>query len=175
MALVKPVIFQIVGFQNSGKTKVMSELIKGLTSDHLHVVSIKHHGHGGKPEAAMNKDSSKHLDSGAVAAIVEGEGSLLLQAEKSAWTLEEKVQLGSFFHPDIILIEGYKKESFPKLLLVRYKDDVELLQKLNNVKAVMVWDEFLTEQQTFVTDIPWFDMNDRSAIDWTINYLKSQL
>ena len=149
----------------------MTELLKRLKADGLNVVSIKHHGHGGKPETAKNNDSSKHLESGAIASIVEGDGSLLLQSEKTMWTLEEKIKLAAFFQPDVILIEGHKNEPFPKLLLVRKKDDLELLQ-LRNIQAVMVWDEALKES---FKHVPCFYVNDPSAIDWTVDYLEKQL
>jgi molybdopterin-guanine dinucleotide biosynthesis protein B len=172
LALVKPFIFQIVGYKNSGKTTVMSKLIKRLKEDHLHIVAIKHHGHGGKPDAAASRDSTKHLESGALASIVEGDGGLLLQAEKTMWTLEEKIQLAAFFKPDIILIEGHKNELYPKLLLLRGKEDFELLQ-LPNVQAIILWGEIPKED--FLKEIPSFYLNDSSAIDWTIDYLESQL
>jgi molybdopterin-guanine dinucleotide biosynthesis adapter protein len=170
--LVKPFIFQIVGYKNSGKTTVMSKLIKRLKGDHRNVVAIKHHGHGGKPEAPANKDSTNHLESGAIASIVEGDGGLLLQAEKWIWTLEEKIQLASFFKPDIILIEGHKNEPYPKLLLLRGKEDLELLQ-LCNIQVIILWEEIPKEDA--LKEIPSFYLNDTSVIDWTRDYLESQL
>jgi molybdopterin-guanine dinucleotide biosynthesis adapter protein len=172
LALVKPLIFQIVGYKNSGKTTVMSKLIKRLKEDHLNVVAIKHHGHGGKPKAPENKDSTNHLESGALASIVEGDGGLLLQAEKTIWTLEEKIQLAAFFKPDIILIEGHKNEQYPKLVLLRGKEDLELLQ-LRNVQIIMLWEEIPKEDS--LKKIPSFYLNDTNAIDWTKDYLKKQL
>lgn len=172
MALVKPFIFQIVGYKNSGKTTVVSKLIKRLKADHLNVVAIKHHGHGGKPETAENKDSTNHLESGALASIVEGDGGLLLQAEKTIWTLEEKIQLASFFKPDVILIEGHKNEPYPKLLLLRRKEDLELL-RLRNVQVIMLWEEIPKEDS--LKEIPSFYLNDTSAMDWMTDYLESQL
>jgi molybdopterin-guanine dinucleotide biosynthesis protein B len=171
MAMVKPFIFQIVGYKNSGKTTVMSELIKRLKADNLNVVSIKHHGHGGKLEGTANNDSMKHLKSGALAAIVEGDGELIVQAEKAMWTLAEKIQLAAFFQPDIILIEGHKMEPYPKLLLVRSKEDLDLLH-LANIQAIIGWEEIPQWQQGSLKEIPWFDVNDPYAIDWTIEYLE---
>ena len=172
MALVKPLIFQIVGYKNSGKTTVMSKLINRLKADHLNVVAIKHHGHGGKPKAPENKDSTNHLQSGALASIVEGDGGLLLQAEKTIWTLEEKIQLAAFFKPDVILIEGHKNEQYPKLVLLRGKEDLELLQ-LHNVQIIMYWEEIPKEDS--LKKIPSLYLNDTNAIDWTKDYLKKQL
>jgi molybdopterin-guanine dinucleotide biosynthesis protein B len=174
MALVKPVIFQVVGYQNSGKTTVMSQLISKLKTAGMNVVSIKHHGHGGKPSVAPNKDSSRHLDSGALASLVEGDGSLLLQAEKPIWTLEEKIQLVSFFNPVVILIEGFKREPFPKLLLLRTKEDLKLLEMVHNIKVVISWDATFESELDPQLEIPWFQINDKSSIEWVTGFLKAQ-
>ncbi|GAA3320219.1 hypothetical protein GCM10020331_030320 [Ectobacillus funiculus] len=45
---VRPVILQIAGYQNSGKTTVAEQIISSLTKEGLRVASFKHHGHGGK-------------------------------------------------------------------------------------------------------------------------------
>jgi molybdopterin-guanine dinucleotide biosynthesis adapter protein len=171
LALVKPLIFQIVGYKNSGKTTITTELLKRLKADGLKVVSVKHHGHGGKPETAKNNDSTKHLESGAIASIVEGDGSLLLQSEKTMWKLEEKIKLAGFFQPDVILIEGHKNEPYPKLLLIRSKGDLELLQ-LRNIQVIVVWEEALKKS---FKHFPCFYVNNPSAIDWTVDYLEKQL
>lgn len=175
MAVVKPIIFQVVGFQNSGKTTIITQLIKELKAEGLQVASIKHHGHGGKPSVAENKDTSRHLEAGAIASLVEGEGRLLLQVEKS-FTIEEKIQLLRLVSPDIVFIEGYKKKDFPKLVLIREKRDIELLPSLKNVKAVMVWDQQLTESVKRLTDLPCFSMKEISMlIHWTKAYLMKSL
>jgi molybdopterin-guanine dinucleotide biosynthesis protein B len=175
MALVKPVIFQVVGYQNSGKTTIVSGLIQRLKSEGIQVMTIKHHGHGGKPEVVPKKDSSAYLGSGALATMVEGDGRLLIHAEKPEWTLEEQIQFASFFKPDLIIIEGYKKKSFPKLLLLRSDSDFELLTITNNVQAVIAWKELTKEQQDKLNGIPSFQIEDRHSIDWIVDYFKSQL
>lgn len=88
MAMVKePVIFQVSGYQNSGKTTLINKLISGLKEKGLSVITIKHHGHGGKPEAPEGKDSTSHIESGAAASLVEGEADCLcmLRRKAGAW------------------------------------------------------------------------------------------
>lgn len=154
---------------------MVSLLIERLKIDGIDVVAIKHHGHGGKPDILEQKDSSKHLKSGAVASIVEGEGSLLLQAEKPSWTLEDQIQLSCFFHPDLIVIEGYKNERFPKLLIIRDKKDLELLKKVANVQMIVVWDQQLKQYVTKHTTIPSFHINGTESIISIVNYIKRHL
>ncbi|MGG3561205.1 molybdopterin-guanine dinucleotide biosynthesis protein B [Neobacillus rhizosphaerae] len=175
MALVKPVVFQIVGFQNSGKTTFTLKLIEQLKNYQLQTVTIKHHGHGGKPDASMSKDTGKHLTSGALASIVEGGGRLLLQAEEIVCNLDDQVELMKFFKPEVILVEGYKKEHYPKLLLVRETSDIQLLEKVNNVVAVISWNDEIKEQVKEKWAGPSFLINEDTAIQWIIQYIQEQV
>ncbi|MDG2794460.1 molybdopterin-guanine dinucleotide biosynthesis protein MobB, partial [Vibrio parahaemolyticus] len=100
--------------------------------------TIKHHGHGGFPEVAQ-KDSERHRKAGAVVSSVEGAGLLSLSSLREEWSLQEIIRLYEFFEVDTILIEGYKKESYPKVVLLRSEEDVELLLKVENIVAVITW------------------------------------
>jgi molybdopterin-guanine dinucleotide biosynthesis adapter protein len=145
MALVKPIIFQVVGYQNSGKTTFIIKLIESLNNEGIKSVTIKHHGHGGRPDVIPQKDSSRHLKAGALAALVEGDGRLVLQADESFLTLDEQIRFMDFFQPDIILIEGHKKQAYPKLLILRNENDLSLITYVTNIKAVLVWNQALIE------------------------------
>ena len=171
MALVKPFIFQIVGYQNSGKTTISAKLIKFLTDRGIKTVSIKHHGHGGKPDVLEQKDSSRHLRSGALAAIVEGGGRTILQTDKQNLNLEDQIELLNFFQPDVILVEGYKQEKYPKLLLLRNKEDLALLTSVSNICAVGCWSkESDTEYMC-----PSFSINDEAIITWTAEFIEENV
>jgi molybdopterin-guanine dinucleotide biosynthesis protein B len=175
MALVKPIIFQVVGYQNSGKTTFLLKLIQVLKNDGLKIVTIKHHGHGGKPDVLPEKDSSKHIDSGAVASLVEGEGRLVLQADESSWSLDEQIRLVNFFQPDIILIEGHKYQAYPKILLLRDEKDLFLLTKVDNIKAVIVWNKTLLEMVRDRLKVQTFYITEEKAVIEVSNFLKTHL
>jgi molybdopterin-guanine dinucleotide biosynthesis protein B len=175
MALVKPIIFQIVGFQNSGKTTIMAKILKELKTTGIKAVSIKHHGHGGKPDVADQKDSARHIEHGAIAAIVEGDGRVLLQAEKTSWTLHEEIRLMEFFDPEIILIEGYKKESYPKVLLVREEEDIDQLIKLANIQFIMLWNNEIKEQLTEQIHKPCYQIDDPLGIKEIVSFLQNKI
>ncbi|XJZ28166.1 molybdopterin-guanine dinucleotide biosynthesis protein B [Bacillota bacterium Lsc_1132] len=173
--MVNPFIFQVVGYQNSGKTTVVTKLIKRLKNEGWEVAAIKHHGHGGRPEAVETKDSAKHAEAGAAVSIVEGAGRLILQADKPSWNLAEEIQLISFFQPDIILIEGHKKENYPKLLILREKKDLELLKFVNHVEIAFVWDEALQKQIESISSVISFHINDQQGMDWVAQFFHKQL
>jgi molybdopterin-guanine dinucleotide biosynthesis adapter protein len=166
--LVKPFIFQVVGYQNSGKTTILSKLIKNLTDRGTKTVTIKHHGHGSKPAVLEQKDSSRHVDSGALASLVEGSGRLILQADNLNLILEEQIELIKFFQPDVILIEGYKYKNYPKLLLLRNKEDLPLLEETTNICAVGYWLEDLNNASFY----PSFSIKDDAVIQWTAEYIQ---
>lgn len=166
--MVNPTIFQIVGFQNSGKTTLIKKVINELAQLGLTAVTIKHHGHGGKPDFQEGKDSYQHLQAGAIATLVEGDGHLLLQAERNEWSLEEKLELISFFQPNVILIEGHKHESFPKGVLIRKKEDLSLLEQLQNIKVVFYWDQLNNNLET----IQAFSIHDENGPQWLARFLQ---
>jgi molybdopterin-guanine dinucleotide biosynthesis protein B len=141
MALVKPVIIQVVGYQNSGKTTFITKLLKELGRCGSKVVTIKHHGHGGKPEVPEQKDSTKHLNAGAIASMVEGEGRAILQVESDSFGLEKQIELLGYFQPDMIIIEGHKHAYYPKIVLLRDKADIPLLKEVNNIHYIFYWND----------------------------------
>jgi molybdopterin-guanine dinucleotide biosynthesis adapter protein len=163
MALVKPIIYQVVGYQNSGKTTFILNLINELKNDGLKMVTIKHHGHGGKPDIPR-KDSSIHLEAGASAALVEGEGRIVLQVDGHEWTLDEQIRLMDFFQPDIILIEGHKKQTYPKLVILRNENDLSLITYVSNIKAVLVWEQSLLEMVGRHVEVPIFHIDEKIAV-----------
>lgn len=171
MAVVRPFVFQIVGYQNSGKTTFMKKLISELEKEQISVVTIKHHGHGGKPIIAEEKDSSQHIGAGALASLVEGDGRLILHAEKPEWKIEEQIQLLSLLKPDIILIEGHKYAGFPKAVIVRRMEDIELLSMLENIEVIYYWESSLLKS----VDISSFHIDDPAGYRYAVNILKQKL
>lgn len=170
----KPIILQIVGFQNSGKTTVVKKLIERLAADNCNVATIKHHGHGGKPDIVEGKDSSQHISSGALASLIEGDGRILLQAEKNSWSLSEQIKILEILQTDIILIEGHKKEGYPKIVLVRNVDDFNHLSKLKNIQVVLFWNEECLEMKSSLHSVPFFHINNDLGYEWIYNYLTNE-
>ncbi|WP_141535157.1 molybdopterin-guanine dinucleotide biosynthesis protein B [Bacillus cereus] len=166
-----PSILQIVGYQNSGKTTLVEKIVHALAESEMKVATIKHHGHGGFPEVAQ-KDSERHREAGAVVSSVEGAGLLSLSSLRDEWSLQEIIRLYEFFEVDTILIEGYKAEKYPKVVLLRSAEDIELLHKIENVVAIITWDKALSnlreEYKVFhITEeklyVDWFLQTVRSA------------
>ncbi len=172
--MVKPVLFQIAGYQNSGKTTLSLRLIKLLSAAGLKVATAKHHGHGGKPDVVESKDSATHINAGAAVSLVEGEGRMLIQAESKQWSLSDEIEILSCFNPDVVLIEGYKKEPYPKAVILRDEADVELLEQLTNIQAVFFRDQKLASMLKDSV-VPVFYMEGNDGVNWILDYINHQL
>ncbi|MCS1393479.1 molybdopterin-guanine dinucleotide biosynthesis protein B [Lysinibacillus boronitolerans] len=152
-------ILQIVGYQNSGKTTLMERLIKQATMEELRVGTIKHHGHGGVPMIETSKDSSRHEQAGAVVTAVEGAGTLRMSIHQNSWQLAEILAIYDSLPMDIMLIEGYKNEHYPKVVLLRTPEDQILLQQVTNILCVIYWPSYPLD--SFLT-IPAFSIHDET-------------
>ncbi len=133
-------VIQVVGYQNSGKTTYVEKLIKQATTLGISVATVKHHGHGGKPDLLDNgKDSDRHRLAGAQVASVEGDGVLQLYCKRDEWKLNDILSIYKHLAIDLVIVEGYKNETYPKVVLVRNEDDLTLLNQLTNIMAVISW------------------------------------
>ncbi len=138
-------IIQIVGYQNSGKTTLMELLIRQATSEGLYVGAIKHHGHGGPPAVDDSKDSFRHEQAGASVTAVEGDGTLRMSITQSSWRLHDILEIYASFGIDMVFVEGYKNEHYPKVVLLRTGKDRELLEKVSNILCVIYWPTYPLE------------------------------
>ncbi len=132
-------ILQIVGYQNSGKTTLTEQLIAQATIEGFVVGAIKHHGHGGVPMIESSKDSARHEKAGASVTAVEGQGTLRMSINRSHWQLADILAIYELMDMDLILIEGYKSEHYPKVVLLRRPEDQSLLQKVSNIICILYW------------------------------------
>jgi molybdopterin-guanine dinucleotide biosynthesis adapter protein len=167
-------VLQIVGYKNSGKTTLVEKLIKEASNQGYKVGAVKHHGHGGYPDIQdSTNDSNKHLQAGAVVSCVEGNGLLQIQAVRNKWTLNEILQFYSFFPLDFIVVEGFKMELYPKVVMIRKIDDLPLLSQLENIIAVISWEPL---KASIKASYPIFLIdNERQYVQWLMNYVRDVL
>ena len=134
-------ILQIVGYKNSGKTTLMGQWISLLSSRGYSVASIKHHGHDGDLEMPVTStDSMKFWRSGASSSIVSGSGTVQMHLKQEA-TLQQLKELAIYSLPDIILIEGFKQEKEPKVVMLRSEADWNELQSLSSIELIVANDD----------------------------------
>lgn len=130
-------ILQVVGYKNSGKTTLIARWVRLLKQQGLSVAVIKHHGHGGSPEIADERtDTRKFLDEGAQLTIVAG-GGVTQMIRQEELRLEQLIRHAQSIQPDVILIEGYKHEVGPKVVLVRDEADWPSLSQIQGIKLIV--------------------------------------
>lgn len=167
----KPIIFQIIGHGSSGKTTVVSKCIRKLHENNRKVATIKNHAHP-TPLKAMDegKDTYEHRKAGAV-------GSLVVSPLELQWHVKHDLQLKiddliKLYEPlqlDVILIEGFKREKYPKLLLVRREEDYPLIHDCTNVEAIIYWEENDYDKLKEMTDVPLFHLSEEEKyVQWFV-------
>ncbi|MED5043445.1 molybdopterin-guanine dinucleotide biosynthesis protein MobB, partial [Geobacillus stearothermophilus] len=85
-------------------------------------------------------DSVRHERAGAVATAVEGDGLLQLHLRRPLWRLDDVLALYAPLRLDLVLVEGYKQDRYPKVVLVRSAKDWASLQHLADIRAVIAWE-----------------------------------
>ena len=141
-------VVSIVGLSESGKTTLMDNLIRELVRRGIRVATIKHNPHGHEPDRE-GKDTWRHRQAGAVCAVLSSPRSLALfrTVEREADLDEIRGMVGDV---DIILTEGYKRQSFPKIVVCRKEAGSPPLFTESDTLLAMVTDAVLD------TDVPCF-------------------
>ncbi|MEC8233744.1 MAG: molybdopterin-guanine dinucleotide biosynthesis protein B [Pseudomonadota bacterium] len=160
--------FGIAGWQNSGKTTLVKNLIPTFAKKGLTVSTIKHAHHNfdiDKP----GKDSYEHRRAGAKEVLISSKHRWALIHEKGDKNEPNLHELLSKLKPvDLVLIEGFKKENHSKLEVHRGKLGKELICQTDPKICMVVSDIKLSG-----LDIPVFDISDYTAIsEFIIEFLK---
>lgn len=156
-----PPVFGVTGWKNSGKTTMVERLVREITGRGFRVSTVKHAHHAFDIDHE-GTDSFRHREAGATeVALVSGRRWALmheLRGEEEEPPFEDI--LARLAPCDLILIEGYKRESHPKLE-VRRKDGRKgqaLADDDPQIRAIAA--DFPVPD----TELPTFDLNDVSAV-----------
>ena len=120
-------IIGLAGWSGSGKTTLISKVIPCLLSRGLRVSTLKHAHHGfdlDKP----GKDSFVHRESGATEVIISSARRWAILHElrdEEEWNMADLVAKMS--PVDLVLVEGFKRDKFPKLEIHRAVNGKPLL------------------------------------------------
>jgi len=107
-------ILGVYGFQDAGKTSLVEDLVRELVTKGYRVSSVKHTPHR-KSIDCEGKDTWRHWQAGSDPVVFssEIETSIIRHTKMSSEEVTRLVQ--EFFTPDILIIEGFKEGSFPKV------------------------------------------------------------
>src|SRR3954464_10441868 len=112
-------IIGIAGWSGAGKTTLLTRVIPCLTARGLRVSTIKHAHHNFDVDQP-GKDPHTHRAAGAAEVLVSSASRFALMHElrgEPEWTL--RALLGKLSPVDLVLVEGFKRETHPKLEVFR--------------------------------------------------------
>jgi len=115
-----PVAISFVGFSCSGKTTLIERLVQRLTAKGYKVGVIKHH-HGQRDTGidVEGKDTWRYRQSGAaITALVAPDGMTLFLPQENLTAEEAVERLTRQLPVDLILVEGFKRSSLPKFIVL---------------------------------------------------------
>lgn len=128
-------VIGFVGYSNSGKTLVVANMIRILSSRGYRVASLKHASHGYDIDTP-GKDSWQHYESGAEKVVVVGPSSFTIHQRCSTPPILNDI-LNVVNDVDIILLEGFKTEPVPKVVIVRDGAQTERIEINSEALAVV--------------------------------------
>lgn len=112
-------VFGVVGWKNSGKTTLMTKLISELAGRGFAVSVIKH-AHAKFEIDHPGRDSFKMREAGACQVMLSSPRRFAVMRElgkSPEMTFDELLSLAG--PCDLVLVEGYKREGFPKIEIRR--------------------------------------------------------
>jgi molybdopterin-guanine dinucleotide biosynthesis adapter protein len=153
-----PFIVSIVGYKKSGKTTLVEQMIPIIKSKGYKFGVLKYTGEG-LPEELEGRDTAKFRAAGAETVGLCGDDhfSLFKAGGHPALPLE---RLAAFFFPeaDLVLTEGFKKQSFPKIALLSEGQEENLLAEVQGVVLATVG------TKPFRDDLPHFQPGEADRI-----------
>ena len=157
---MKPVL-GFCGYSGAGKTTLLTKLIPALIAQGIRVSVLKHAHHNFEIDQP-GKDSHKLREAGATQTLVASNQRWALMTEtphpESEPDLKYLLEQLDEHLADIILVEGFKHESIPKIEVHRKALSKPLLATLDSNVIGVATDTPLAIQQTQI------DLNDIDAI-----------
>ncbi len=143
-------IFAFSAFSGTGKTTVIEKLVSALSADGYAVAVIKHDGHDFEIDRE-GKDSYRFTAAGAAV-------SLISSKSKTAFIESRELDLIQLIQRindvNLILVEGYKNESLPRIGIARKACGKGFTDSFDKFIAIM------SDYENIDTEIPHFHIDD---------------
>jgi molybdopterin-guanine dinucleotide biosynthesis protein B len=120
-------IIGLAGWSGSGKTTLVTRVIPRLVARGVRVSTLKHAHHGFDLDQP-GKDSFMHRAAGATEVVISSARRFAILHElrdEPEWDLPDL--LTKFSPVDLVLVEGFKRDAFPKLEIHREANGKPLL------------------------------------------------
>ena len=151
-------LFGVVGWKNAGKTGLMERLVADITARGFSVSTVKHAHHTFDVDHE-GKDSHRHRVAGASEVILSSRKRVAVMQELRDAPEPTLAELLARLLPvDLVLIEGYKRDTHPKVEAHRAETGNALIAPTDpTIRAVAA-------DVPVDLDRPVFDLNDTKAI-----------
>jgi molybdopterin-guanine dinucleotide biosynthesis protein B len=152
-------IIGLAGWSGSGKTTLIKKLIPRLIARGITVSTLKHAHHGFDLDQP-GKDSFFHRTAGATEVIISSakRWAILHELrEQPEWDMAALV--GKMSPVDLVLVEGFKRDAFPKLEIHRIANGKPLIHPEDPHIIAVASDSALPAAK-----VPVVDLNDIEAI-----------
>ncbi|WP_193771142.1 molybdopterin-guanine dinucleotide biosynthesis protein B [Candidatus Magnetaquicoccus inordinatus] len=161
-ATSNPFPIPVIGFSaasGTGKTTLMAAVISELAQAGLRIAAIKHGHHPADPDMP-GKDTYRFRQAGAATVLFAArERWFMIQELRDQPELSLDEQVHFLLNHDLILVEGYKNEQQPKIVVHRLASgSPSLHQELHNVVALV------TDDPEIKTDLPCFALEDAAGV-----------
>jgi molybdopterin-guanine dinucleotide biosynthesis protein B len=152
-------IIGLAGWSGSGKTTLLTKVLPRLIARGKKVSTLKHAHHNFDIDRP-GKDSFEHRSAGATEVlVVSGNRWALMHELRGAPEPELRELLGKLSGVDLVLIEGFKRQQFPKLEIHRKENGKPLLHPEDDWIVAVASDSPLPE-----ATVPVVDLNDIETI-----------
>ncbi len=151
-------VFGIIGWKNAGKTSLMERLVAEFSARGLRVSTVKHVHHDVDLDQP-GKDTYRHRVAGAQEVVLASASRMALLSEHRGGEPKLAAILARMAPVDLVLVEGYKRDTHPKIEVFRREAGHDLIQPGDpGVRAVA------TDAALAVLSVPVLDLNDTQAI-----------
>jgi molybdopterin-guanine dinucleotide biosynthesis protein B len=151
-------IIGLAGWSGSGKTTLITKLIPRLIERGISVSTLKHAHHGFDLDQP-GKDSFMHRAAGATEVIISSAKRWAILHElrdEPEWDLA--VLVGKMSPVDLVLVEGFKRDKFPKLEIHRAANGKPLIQPEDPYIVAIASDVALPAAKVPVIDLNGIEM-----------------
>ncbi len=154
-----PLIISIVGYSNSGKTRLLEKMIPLLKAKGYTIGIIKHTGHD-FPLDQPGKDTYKFKQAGADGVVLAGSGQIgyigsIGESEDFNLT---RIEQTFFSDRDIVLTEGFKKGDNPKIAVLTRGQEEQLVTEIEGDVIATVG------ESPFQSNLPHFKADDPEGL-----------
>jgi len=160
-------VFGVTGWKNAGKTGLMERLVAEING-RGHSVSTLKHAHHTFDVDHPGKDSHRHRLAGASQVLLASTERWALMNEHRGAEEPSLSELLDKLEPvDVVLIEGWKRDSHPKVEAWRAETGNPLIAP--NDPTILA----VASDTSFEIDRPMFDLDDTAAIaNFILDYLE---